>query len=120
MPWLVGATNHAEVDPGTLAVDLQFPHALARASAMRHVFGAKVEERHVVLTEKAIYISKVLTTSPHSMNHLEACRGYLSLRNALENCLTPCLTAKAEAASVSRWRKTALTKQARRKLVCGI
>lgn len=30
---------------------------------MRKIFGARVEERHVVLTENAIYVSKVLVTS---------------------------------------------------------
>ena len=44
---------------GKLNVDLKFSHALARAPVMREIFGAKVDERHVVITEEAIYLSKV-------------------------------------------------------------
>ena len=44
---------------GKLNADLKFSHALARAPFMREVFGAKADDRLVVMTKDAIYVSKV-------------------------------------------------------------
>ena len=50
--------NEHWVFEGQLSVNVSFPHALAQGSVMRHVFGATVQDRYVVMTEDAIYVSK--------------------------------------------------------------